>query len=93
MTAMEQKVITLRVPVEDADRIAREAAEYGLSVNAYVHQAVMADVDKDIQRFAAPTRGFLADMNSDPAVSAALDELEAKIDPKPRTGNSGQAAA
>ncbi|MFR9675746.1 toxin-antitoxin system HicB family antitoxin [Streptomyces sp. TR02-1] len=88
---METKPITLRVPADDADRITREAAEHGLSVNAYVHQTVMADVNKDIARFIAPLRGYAAALNADPSASAAFDELDSRIDPKPRT--AGRAAA
>jgi hypothetical protein len=90
---MEQKVITLRVPAEDADRISREAADHGLSTNAYIHQTVMADVEKDVQRFAAPTKRLLDALNADPAARAAFDELDAAIDPKPRKAHTDEAAA
>ena len=83
--------MTLRVPVGDAERISRRAAELGLSVNAYLHQTVMADVNQDVARFAAPTREVVDWLNSDNEAADILGRLNSMIDPRGQT-NRGAAA-
>ncbi|KRV48346.1 hypothetical protein AQ490_25375 [Wenjunlia vitaminophila] len=89
---MEQKSLTLRVPKDDAERISRRAAELGLSVNAYMHQTVMADVNQEVARFAAPTREILDWLGGDPEAADVLDRLNADIDPRPKAQQRGAAA-
>lgn len=78
------KSMTLRVPDEDASRISRRAADLGLSVNSYLHQTVMAEVNHDVDRFAAPTREVLAWLESDTEANEILGPLSARIDRRPQ---------
>lgn len=75
--------MSVRFPTDDANRIAREAAHHNLSVNAYIHRTVMAEINKEAERFAAPTRRFLDDIQADPEARARFAALDARIDPKP----------
>ncbi|MER6116184.1 toxin-antitoxin system HicB family antitoxin [Streptomyces sp. NPDC001743] len=85
------KSMTLRVPDEDAARISRRAADLGLSVNAYLHQTVMAEVNHDVDRFAAPTKAVLEWLEADAKAAEILGPLSAKIDRPP--GAEREAAA
>jgi hypothetical protein len=84
------KSMTLRVPEGDAERISRRAAELGLSVNTYLHTTVMAEVNRDVTRFAAPTREVLEWLETDSEALGILGPLNAKID---RRRPSREAAA
>jgi hypothetical protein len=88
---MEQKSMTLRVPVGDAERISKRAAELGLSINTYLHQTVMADVNQDVARFAAPTREIVEWLNNDAEAVGVLGRLNSRIDPRCQA-NRGAAA-
>ncbi|MEU6406184.1 hypothetical protein [Streptomyces sp. NPDC046985] len=78
------KSMTLRVPDEDASRISRRAADLGLSVNSYLHQTVMAEVNRDVARFAAPTRGVLEWLEADTQANEILGPLSSRIDRHPQ---------
>ncbi|MFF3786253.1 hypothetical protein [Streptomyces sp. NPDC001933] len=80
------KSMTLRVPDEDATRISRRAADLGLSVNSYLHRTVMAEVNRDVDRFAAPTSRVLEWLASDTDAVEILGPLSAKIDRRSRPG-------